>query len=168
MQGALDNIRTCTLVKEERFMMYLPGLFGETMNDMLDDFDADFFGKKNPVFGRHVQNLMKTDIKDQQDHYELDIDLPGCRIEDVSLSLNQGYLNIAARKGLCKDEKDSEGRMIRQERYSGNMARSFYVGDELTEEDISASFKNGVLRVMVPKKEKKPEIPQQKFIHIEG
>jgi HSP20 family molecular chaperone IbpA len=168
MQDAFDNIRTCALVKEECMMMYLPSLFGETMDDMLDVFDDDFFNRKNPVFGHRAGNLMKTDIRDQKDHYELDIDLPGCKKEDVTLSLDQGYLNIAAQKGLSKDEKDADGRMIRRERYTGSMARSFYVGDALTEDEISARFENGVLKISVPKTEKKEELPHKRYIAIDG
>ena len=148
-------------------MMYLPSLFGEDMEDMMDDFDDEFFGKRNPVFGRHAKNLMKTDIKDQKDHYELDVDLPGCKKEDITLTLSDGYLNIAAQKGLGKEEKDKEGKLIRQERYSGSMARSFYVGEGVKEEDIGAKFENGVLRVSVPKKEEKKAVPEKKTIAIE-
>jgi HSP20 family protein len=148
-------------------MMYLPSLFGEDMEDMMDDFDDDFFGKRNPVFGRHAKNLMKTDIKDQKDHYELDVDLPGCKKEDITLTLSDGYLNIAAQKGLGKEEKDKEGKLIRQERYAGSMARSFYVGEDVKEEEIGAKFENGVLRVTVPKKEDKKAVPEQKTIAIE-
>ncbi len=148
-------------------MMYLPSLFGEDMEDMMDDFDDDFFGKRNPVFGRHAKNLMKTDIKDQKDHYELDVDLPGCKKEDITLTLSDGYLNIAAQKGLGKEEKDKEGKLIRQERYAGSMARSFYVGEDVKEEDIGAKFENGVLRVSVPKKEEKKAVPEKKTIAIE-
>ncbi|MGI6056514.1 MAG: Hsp20/alpha crystallin family protein [Bilifractor sp.] len=147
--------------------MYLPSLFGEDMEDMMDDFDDDFFGKRNPVFGRHAKNLMKTDIKDQKDHYELDVDLPGCKKEDITLTLSDGYLNIAAQKGLGKEEKDKEGKLIRQERYAGSMARSFYVGEDVKEEEIGAKFENGVLRVTVPKKEDKKAVPEQKTIAIE-
>ncbi len=148
-------------------MMYLPSLFGEDMEDMMDDFDDEFFGKRNPVFGRHAKNLMKTDIKDQKDHYELDVDLPGCKKEDISLTLSDGYLNIAAQKGLGKEEKNKEGKLIRQERYSGSMARSFYVGEGVKEEDIGAKFENGVLRITVPKKEEKKAVPEHKTIAIE-
>lgn len=148
-------------------MMYLPSLFGEDMEDMMDDFDDEFFGKRNPVFGRHAKNLMKTDIKDQKDHYELDVDLPGCKKEDIALTLNDGYLNIAAQKGLGKEEKDKEGKLIRQERYAGSMARSFYVGEGVKEEDIGAKFENGVLRITVPKKEEKKAVPEKKTIAIE-
>lgn len=148
-------------------MMYLPSLFGEDMEDMMDDFDDEFFRKRNPVFGRHAKNLMKTDIKDQKDHYELDVDLPGCKKEDIVLTLNDGYLNIAAQKGLGKEEKDKEGKLIRQERYAGSMARSFYVGEGVKEEDIGAKFENGVLRITVPKKEEKKAVPEKKTIAIE-
>jgi HSP20 family molecular chaperone IbpA len=110
---------------------------------------------------------MKTDVHDNEDHYEVDIDLPGFKKEEISLELDKGYLTVSASKGLDKDEKDHKGKLIRQERYSGSMQRSFYVGENLTEEDIKAAFRHGVLSLEIPKKEQ-PKVPEKKLIMIEG
>ena len=161
-------------------MLYLPGIFGETlMDDWMDDFDRnmkaidrefnDAYGRKNPLYGKHAKNLMKTDVREHDDRFEVDVDLPGFKKEDINLTLNSGYLTISASKGLDKEEKDEKsGRIVRQERYAGALTRSFYVGDELTEEDIKAKLEDGVLMITLPKKEKKPEIEQNKTIMIEG
>ena len=100
---------------------------------------------KENLYGRHADRMMKTDVHEHDDHYEVDIDLPGFKKEEIGLELNNGYLIVSANKGLDKDEKDKKGKLIRQERYSGSMQRSFYVGENITEEDIKASFKHGVL-----------------------
>ncbi len=110
---------------------------------------------------------MKTDVHEHEDHYEVDIDLPGFKKEEITLELDNGYLTVSAAKGLDKDEKDNKGKLIRQERYCGSMQRSFYVGENLTEEDIKASFKHGVLSLNVPKKEQ-VKVPEKKLIMIEG
>ena len=100
---------------------------------------------------------------------EVEIELPGFHKDEVQLSLENGYLNITAAKGLDKDEKDKKsGKLIRQERYAGSMSRSFYVGEELTEEDIKAKLEHGVLSLQIPKKEAKPQLPEKKYIAIEG
>ena len=105
------------------------------------------------LYGRHGQNLMKTDIKEMEDGYELEMDLPGFKKEEISISLEDGNLTIQAAKGLDEDEKEKKsGRYIRRERYAGSCARSFYVGDDITEEDIKAEFKHGILKIFVPKK----------------
>ncbi len=149
-------------------MMYLPSIFGEDMMDRwMDDFDQAFFGKKNPLYGHNARNLMKTDVREQENSYEIDVDLPGLKKEDVQLTLENGVLSIAAGKEMNKEEKDEKsGRVIRQERYSGAMSRSFYVGDNVTEEDISAKMENGVLSLTIPKKG--PKLPEKKTIAIEG
>ena len=117
----------------------------------------------------HAKNLMKTDIKEMEDGYELEMDLPGFKKEEISISLEDGNLTIQAAKGLDEDEKEKKsGRYIRRERYAGSCARSFYVGDDITEEDIKAEFKHGILKIFVPKKEAKPEVEQKKYIAIEG
>ena len=141
--------------------MLMPSIFGE---NLFDDFFNDFpfyddnAGQKieKKLYGRHGQNLMKTDIKEMEDGYELEMDLPGFKKEEISISLEDGNLTIQAAKGL--DE----------ERYAGSCARSFYVGDDITEEDIKAEFKHGILKIFVPKKEAKPEVEQKKYIAIEG
>ena len=160
-------------------MLYAPMIFGESlMDDWLDDFDRDFkamdkefnrsFGRKNPLFGRHAKNLMKTDVREHEDSYEVDIDLPGFKKDEVNIELTDGYLVVAAEKGLDKEHKDKEGKLIRQERYSGSMTRSFYVGDAVKQEDIKAKMEHGVLKLTVPKVENKPAVEEKKYIEIEG
>ena len=112
---------------------------------------------------------MKTDVREQEDSYEVDMDLPGFKKEDLKLELQNGYLTVSAGKSLDKDEKEKKtGKVIRQERYTGSMARSFYVGDEITEEDVKAKFEDGVLKLVIPKKEDKKAIEEHKTISIEG
>ena len=120
------------------------------------------------LYGRHAQNLMKTDIKETDAGYELEIDLPGFTKDEVSAELNNGYLTVSAAKGLDQDEQEKDtGRYIRRERYAGSCQRSFYVGDDVTEEDIKGEFKHGILKLFVPKKEAKPAVEQKKYIAIE-
>ena len=148
-------------------MMYMPSIFGENLfDDWMNDFgfDKEFFGKKSPLYGKHEKNLMKTDIREKEDGYELDMDLPGFKKEDIKAELHEGVLTISAAKDLDKDQKDDKGRYIRKERYSGAMSRSFYVGDALTEEDISAKFEDGILKLSIPKKTPQPEVPEKKYI----
>ena len=149
--------------------MLMPSIFGENLfDDWMDfTFEREFFGRKNPLYGKNGKNLMKTDVRELDDSYELDIDLPGFKKEEVSAELKNGYLVISAAKGLDKDEQDKEGRLIRQERYSGSCSRSFYVGDGVTEEDIHGKFENGILRLTVPKKENQ-KVEENKRIAIEG
>ena len=151
-------------------MLYMPAIFGEDlMDEWMKDMDREFFGKRNPLYGHHVKDLMKTDVREHEDGYELDIELPGFHKDEVQLTLENGYLNITAAKGLDKDETDKKsGKLIRQERYAGSLSRSFYVGEELTEEDIKAKLEHGVLSLQIPKKEKKPQLPEKKTIAIEG
>lgn len=137
------------------------------MDDWMDDFESEFFGRKNPLYGKHAKNMMKTDVKETENGYEVAVDLPGFKKDEISLELKDGYLTITASKGLDKDEEDKKGRMIRQERYAGAMSRSFYVGDGITEEDVKAKFENGVLMLDIPKKEEKPQEPERKLITIE-
>ena len=145
----------------------VPSIYGENMFD--DFFDNSFFGGHSPLFGKHERNLMKTDIKEMEDGYELEMDLPGFKKEEISISLEDGNLTIQAAKGLDEDEKEKKsGRYIRRERYAGACSRSFYVGEGVTEEDIKAEFKHGILTLVVPKKEAKPAVEQKKYIAIEG
>ena len=150
-------------------MMYLPSVFGDNlMDDFFDDFDRSFFRPARPAVRAERSNLMRTDIKETETGYELDVELPGYKKEDLNLELNAGYLNISAAKDTTNEEKDTEGRVIRRERYTGSMSRSFYVGDDITEEDIKARFEDGILKLCVPKKEVEEKIPEKKTIAIEG
>ena len=150
--------------------MLMPSIFGENLFD--DFFGFPFYDDKadkkveKKLYGRHAQNLMKTDIKETDAGYELEIDLPGFTKDEVSAELNNGYLTVSAAKGLDQEEKDT-GRYIRRERYAGSCQRSFYVGDDVTEEDIKGEFKHGILKLFVPKKEAKPAVEQKKYIAIE-
>ena len=110
---------------------------------------------------------MKTDVRETEGTYELDIDLPGFKKDEVSAKLENGYLTISAAKGLDKDEQDKKGSYIRRERYAGSMSRSFYVGEQIHQEDIHAKFEDGILRLTVPKEVKK-EVEENKYISIEG
>lgn len=112
--------------------------------------------------------MMRTDIKDTEGGYEITMNLPGVRKEDVKAELKDGYLTVTASSNTNRDEKDSQGRYIRRERYSGSCTRSFYVGDQVTETDIKAKFENGTLTLMIPRKEEKPAVEEKKYISIEG
>lgn len=149
--------------------MMLPTIFGENLfDDFMDDaFERNFFGGRNPLYGKHSKNLMKTDVKETETDYELDIDLPGFKKDEISAHLKDGYLTVSAAKGVDKDEKDNEGRYIRRERYSGSMTRSFYVGSTVTEEDIKAKYEDGILSLSIPKKDPKA-VEAKKYIAIEG
>ena len=118
-----------------------------------------------PFFNRNENNIMKTDIKEHEKSYDLMIDLPGVNKEDIKAELNDGYLTINAKTDTSKDEKTENGKYICRERYTGCFSRSFYVGDAVTENDITAKFENGTLRLTVPKKEALPE-KQNKYISI--
>ena len=154
--------------------MLMPSIFGE---DMFDDFMRDFpFFDENAgnkiekkLYGRHAKNMMKTDIKEQEDGYELEMDLPGFTKDEITAEQKDGYLTISASKGLDKDEQEKEtGKYIRRERYAGACQRSFYVGEDITEQDIKAEFKHGILKLFVPKKEAQPKVENKKYVAIEG
>lgn len=148
----------------------MPSIFGENLfdDDWMDfPFEREFWGRKNPLYGKNAKNMMKTDIREHDSGYELDIDLPGFKKDEINVDLENGYLTISAAKGLDKDEKNEEGKYIRRERYAGAMQRSFYVGDAITHEDIRARFEDGILRVSIPKKDAKA-IETKKTIAIEG
>lgn len=140
----------------------MPSIFGE---NLLDDFFDFPFGSN---YTATDSSLMKTDIKEMENGYEVTMNLPGVKKEDVKAELKDGCLTISASSNSNKDEKDEEGRYIRRERYSGSCSRSFYVGDQLTEEDIKAKFENGTLTMTIPKKEEKPAVENKKYISIEG
>lgn len=152
--------------------MLMPSIFGE---DLFDEFMRDFpfydddrkkIEKK--LYGRHGKNMMKTDVKEMKDGYQLIMDLPGFTKDDVKVSLENGYLTISAAKELNQDEQEKEsGTYIRRERFAGACQRSFYVGEEVTQDDIKGEFKHGILKLFVPKKEAKPAVEEKKYITIE-
>lgn len=154
-------------------MLYVPSIFGENLMDDWFGFDH-MFDRMNrqmdrKLYGKHADRIMKTDVRETEDSYELDIDLPGYKKEDLSLRLEDGYLTISAAKAVSKDEKEEKsGKVIRQERFSGNMTRSFYVGDQVKEEEVKAKFEDGVLKLIVPKKEAKKAVEERRTIAIEG
>ena len=150
--------------------MLMPSIFGENLFDddwMNFPFNDEFWGKKNPLYGKHAQNMMKTDIRETDGSYELDIDLPGFKKEDVKIQLKDGYLNIQATREEKKDEKDGKGKYVRRERYTGTCNRSFYIGKSIKHEDIHAKYDNGILHLTFPKEETKKEVEEKKFIAID-
>ena len=149
--------------------MLMPSIFNDNVFD--DFFDFPFYDDKaeKKLYGHHAANLMKTDIQEHDDGYTLEMDLPGFKKEEIQIELNNGYMTISAAKGLDEDEKDKKsGKYIRRERYTGSCQRSFYDGEDVTEEDIKAEFKHGILKLFVPKKEAKPAVEQKKYVSIEG
>ena len=153
--------------------MLMPSIFGENLfDDFFDSFpfyDNDAKNVEKKLYGRKAAHMMKTDIKEKADGYELVMDLPGFTKDEIQATLENGYLTIQAEKGLDKDEKEKEtGRYIRRERYVGAIIRSFYVGENVEQEDIKAEFKHGILKLFVPKKEAKPTVEKKKHIAIEG
>ena len=138
-------------MRKNNLSLWNGDLFDGFMDNMFDD---NFWGGRNPLYGKHAKNMMKTDIRETDESYELDIDLPGFKKDEI-------------KAGLDKEEKNKKGEYIRRERYAGSMSRSFYVGDHLKEEDIKAKYEDGILKVSVPKKDVK-EVEQNKYIAIEG
>ena len=130
----------------------VPSIFGENMLD--DFFDGGFFGSHNPLYGKNARNLLKTDIREMDDSYELAVDLPGFKKDEINLDIKDGYLTVSAEKGLDKKEEDKKGRILRQERYAGVCSRSFYVGN-VKPEDVKAKYESGVLSVVLPKVDQK-------------
>lgn len=149
--------------------MMMPSIFGENLfDDWMDfPFENEFFGKRNPLYGKHAKNMMKTDVRETDNSYEVDIDLPGFKKDEISVELKDGYLTINAAKGLDKDQKDKGGSYIRRERYAGSMTRSFFVGNGITKEEIHAKYENGILMLSVPKKAAKA-VENNHCISIEG
>ncbi len=149
--------------------MLMPSIFNDNVFD--DFFDFPFYDDRaeKKLYGHHAANLMKTDVQEHDDGYTLEMDLPGFKKDEIKVELNNGYMTISAAKGLDEDEKDKKsGKYIRRERYTGSCQRSFYVGEDVTEEDIKAEFKHGILKLFVPKKEVKPAVEQKKYVSIEG
>ena len=145
----------------------LPSIFGENLfDDFFNGFDmAPMCNGRNPLYGKRAKNLMKTDVRETENSYELDVDLPGFKKDEVKVALQDGYLTISAAKGLDKDEEDQKGRYIRQERYAGACSRSFYVGD-VKPEEVAAKYAHGVLKISLPKASQK-ELPASNAITIE-
>lgn len=144
--------------------MLMPSIFGERM---FDDFMEDFpFSGVNRGFGG-TAGLMRTDVKETENGYELAIDMPGIKKEDVKAELKNGYLIVNAASNVNNDEKDENGKYIRRERYSGSMTRSYYVGENVTEQDIHAKFEDGILKLSLPK-ENPQKVEDKKYISIEG
>lgn len=137
---------------------------------MFDDFMDDFaFPNVDKVlYGKHASNLMKTDVKETDSGYEVDIDLPGFKKDEIQMQLENGYLTVSAAKGLNKDEKNEDGRYVRRERYAGSVSRSFYVGENVTEKDIHPKYENGILSFKMPKDDKKAIEEKKHYIAIEG
>ena len=143
-------------------------IFGESLFDEWFGFPAerDFRNTERKLYGKNAARVMKTDVTEHDDCYEIAVDLPGFKKEDVTVDLDGGYLTVSAAKGLDKDENDRHGRLIRQERWAGAMQRSFYVGENVTVEDIGAKMEHGLLTLRVPKKEA-PALPEKKTVTIQ-
>ena len=147
----------------------MPSIFGENLFD--EFFDDDFpmipmRSIRNPLYGKNAKNLMKTDVRETDNTYELDIDLPGFKKDEVQLDLKDGYLTISAAKGLDKDPEDKKRKYTPQARHAGACSRSFFVGEGIEPRDVSAKFEDGILRVSLPKQVKK-ELPRNSTITIE-
>ncbi|MBR5340667.1 MAG: Hsp20/alpha crystallin family protein [Erysipelotrichaceae bacterium] len=151
--------------------MLAPKVFGR---DLFDDWFDDFgltreMGNLNrKLYGKHADRQMLTDVKEHEDHYDVEVDLPGYKKEDINVELNDGYLTITASKDINEEDKNKAGKIIRQERYSGTMSRSFYVGEDITSEEIHGKYEGGVLTLSVPKKEEAQKVEHSNRIMIEG
>lgn len=148
--------------------MMFPSVFGENLFDDWMDFSfPEIPDVDKTLYGKHAKNMMKTDVRETDDAYEVDIDLPGFKKDEVTAELNDGYITISAAKGLDKDEKDKKtGKYIRKERYAGSMSRSFYIGEGITQDEISAKYENGILQLKIPKKTDKA-VAGKNYIAIE-
>ena len=147
--------------------MLMPSIFGENLfND--DWMNFGFPEVDKALYGKHAGHVMKTDVKETETGYEVDIDLPGFKKDEIQMELKDGVLTVSAAKGLDKDEEDKKGNYIRKERYAGSMSRSFYVGKHVTVEDVHPKYENGILSFSVPKEEAKPVEEKKHYISIEG
>ena len=152
--------------------MLMPSIFG---NDMFGDFFTDpwfdekeFKDMQKKLYGHRAKNVMSTDVKEVENGYELEIDLPGFKKDEIKASVENGYLTISAARGLDEDEKDKKsGKYIRRERYAGACERSFYVGEGISQDDIKASFQHGILKLFIPKEPEK-SVEEKKYVAIEG
>ncbi len=143
--------------------MLMPRIFNDNLFDSFFDFGDIPARRPAPV-----NNVMRTDVKETKEGYELSIDLPGYKKDEVKAELKDGNLTVSAERSTDNDQKDENGRYIRRERFYGNCSRTFYVGEEVELQDIKAKFENGILNIFVPKKEAKPAVEENKFIAIEG
>ena len=148
--------------------MLTPRIYTENLfDDWFDDFPfRSLENVDRKLYGKHAGREMLTDVKEHEDHYEVEIDLPGFKKDEISIELNEGYLTVTASKGLDENEESKKGKIVRQERYAGVLQRSFYVGEEMTQENIKAKYENGVLTLTVPKQEEK-KVPEKQTIMIE-
>lgn len=149
--------------------MMMPSIFRENLfDDLMESFAFPSFPDVDrALYGKNAKNLMKTDVKETEGGYVVDIDLPGFKKEEIQMQLENGYLTVNAAKGLDREEKNEDGRYVRRERYAGSMSRSFYVGENVTENDIHPRYENGILTFALPKEEKRA-VEQKKYIAIEG
>ena len=154
--------------------MLMPSIFGDNLfDDFMNDFpffdDRDVKKAEKKLYGRRGRNLMKTDIRETDHSYELEMDLPGFKKDEIRVSLENGYLTVSAAKGLDQDEQEKKtGKYIRRERYAGACERSFYIGEEVNQEENKGEFKHGILKLTIPKKDAKAQVPEKKYIAIEG
>ena len=150
--------------------MMMPRIFGENLfDDFMNDFTFPAFPNvEKKLYGKHARNLMKTDVKDTDTGYEVDVDLAGFKKDEIQIELEKGFLTVTAAKGLDKDEKDKKDNYVRRERYAGSMSRSFYVGKHVTVEDVHPKYESGILSFSVPKAEAKPVEENKHYISIEG
>ena len=152
--------------------MLMPSIFG---NDMFGDIftdpwfdDKEFKDMQKKLYGHRAKNVMSTDVKEVENGYELEMDLPGFKKDEIKASVENGYLTISAARGLDEDEKDKKsGKYIRRERYAGACERSFYVGEGISQDDIKASFQHGILKLFIPKEPEK-SVEEKKYVAIEG
>ena len=150
--------------------MMMPRIFGENLfDDFMNDFAFPAFPNvEKKLYGKHARNLMKTDVKDTDTGYEVDVDLAGFKKDEIQIELEKGFLTVTAAKGLDKDEKDKKDNYIRRERYAGSMSRSFHVGEHVTQDDIHPKYENGILSFTVPNEEAKAIEDKKHYISIEG
>ena len=148
--------------------MFMPKLFESNFYDFDAGWERELRNLDKKLYGHHAHREMLTDVKEHEDHYDVEIDLPGFKKEEINVELNNGYLTISANKGHEEEKKDKAGKIIRQERYSGMMSRSFYVGEELTSEEIHGKYEGGVLTLCIPKKEETQKVEHSNRIMIEG